>query len=57
MKAVVSYEVQGIKISTLQYEIKIGDQCQTIVYTQADNYDWMAEFEASAATIKVVEKQ
>lgn len=47
-----SYEVDGIKVTQLQYAIN-ADKTYMIVYSQTNDYDWMESFEESAATIKV----
>ena len=47
-----SYEVDGIKVTQLQYAVN-ADKTYMIVYSQTSDYDWMEAFEESAATIKV----
>lgn len=47
-----SYEVDGIKVTQLQYAVN-ADKTYMIVYSQTSDYDWMESFEESAATIRV----
>lgn len=46
------YEAEGVKISQLEYVIN-ADRTYVVTYSQTSDYDWMEEFEASAATIHV----
>ena len=46
------YEVDGIKITQLEYVIN-ADRTYVVTYSQTRDYDWMEEYEASAATIHV----
>lgn len=46
------YEVDGIKITQLEYVIN-ADKTYVVTYSQTNDYDWMEEYEASAATIHV----
>lgn len=46
------YEADEIVITQLEYVIN-ADKTYVITYSQTDDYDWMEEFETSAATIRV----
>lgn len=46
------YEAEGVKISQLEYVIN-ADRTYVVTYSQTSDYDWMEEFETSAATIHV----
>ncbi|MCM1038797.1 MAG: hypothetical protein NC434_05685 [Ruminococcus sp.] len=50
-----SYIFEEVKITQLAYVIN-ADKSYVITYSQTDEYDRMEEFEASAATIQVVDK-
>lgn len=46
------YQVGGIQITQLAYAIN-ADKSYMITYSQTNDYDYMEEYEASAATIRV----
>lgn len=46
------YEADDIRITQLEYLIN-ADKTYVITYSQTSDYDWMEEYEASAATIRV----
>lgn len=47
-----SYQVERIKITQLAYIIN-ADKTYAVTYSQTSDYDYMEEYEASAATIRV----
>lgn len=52
LRIMCHYEADGIRITQLEYLIN-ADKTYVITYSQTSDYDWMEEYEVSAATIRV----